>query len=107
MVTAVKRDGKVGLAYMKSFEIEERIREEGIAEGKAVGLAEGMEKGIEKGVVQGKVNDILELLGDLGEIPSSLKEQITVQKDEEVLRVWLKLAAKAGSIEEFTRQLSM
>ncbi len=103
MVTAVKRDGKVGLAYMKSFEIEERIREEGIAEGKAVGLAEG----IEKGVIQGKINDILELLSDFGEIPSSLKEQITAQKDEEVLRVWLKLAAKAGSIEEFTRQLSM
>ena len=107
MVTAVKRDGEVGLAYMKSFEIEERIREEGIAEGKAVGLAEGLEKGIEKGVIQGKINDILELLGDFGEIPSSLKEQITKQKDEEILRVWLKLAAKAGSIEEFTRQLSM
>ncbi|MBD5533065.1 MAG: Rpn family recombination-promoting nuclease/putative transposase [Lachnospiraceae bacterium] len=107
MVTAVKCDGKVGLAYMKSFEIEERIREEAIAEGKAAGLAEGIEKGIEKGVIQGKINDILELLSDFGEIPSSLKEQITVQKDEAVLRAWLKLAAKAGSIEDFTRQLSM
>ena len=29
MVTAVKRDGEVGLAYMKSFEIEQRIRKEG------------------------------------------------------------------------------
>ena len=88
---------------MKSFEIEERIREEGIAEGKAVGHAEGLAEGM----VQGKINDILELLGDFGEIPSSLKEQITAQKEEEVLRVWLKLAAKAGSIEEFTRQLLM
>lgn len=36
MVTAVKRDGEVGLAYMKSFEREERIRRQGEAEGKAV-----------------------------------------------------------------------
>ena len=35
MVTAVKRDGEVGLAYMKSFEREERIRKQGEAEGKA------------------------------------------------------------------------
>ncbi|MCI6784053.1 MAG: hypothetical protein MR594_10580, partial [Lachnospiraceae bacterium] len=36
MVIAVKRDGEVGLAYMKSFEREERIRRQGEAEGKAV-----------------------------------------------------------------------
>ena len=35
MVTAVKRDGEVGLAYMKSFEREERIRKQGEVEGKA------------------------------------------------------------------------
>ena len=89
MVTAVKRDGKVGLAYMKSFEIEERIREQGLAEG------------MEKGIAQGRINGILDLLGELGEIPPSLEEQITAQKDEEILRTWLKLAAKAGSMEEF------
>ena len=33
MVTAVKRDGEVGLAYMKSFEREARIRRQGEAEG--------------------------------------------------------------------------
>ena len=34
-MTAVKRDGEVGLAYMKSFEREERIRKQGEEEGKA------------------------------------------------------------------------
>ena len=114
MVTAVKRDGEVGLAYMKSFEIEERIREEGIAEGiekgKAVGhaegLAEGKTAGIAEGMVLGKINDILDLLRELGEIPSSLEEQITAQKDEAILCTWLKLAAKAGSIAEFTKRFS-
>ncbi|MDE6421582.1 MAG: hypothetical protein K2K87_13820, partial [Lachnospiraceae bacterium] len=89
MVTAVKRDGKVGLAYMKSFEIEERIREEGIAEG----------------ITQGKINDILDLLNDLGEIPPVLKERIPSQRDAATLRTWLKLAAKAESVAEFTKQI--
>ena len=33
MVVAVKQDGEVGLAYMKSFEIEEKIRQEGEVSG--------------------------------------------------------------------------
>ncbi len=92
MVTAVKRDGKVGLAYMKSYEIEERIlrkgREQGLAEGKAAGFAES----------------ILDLLGELGDIPDSLQETIAAQKDEATLRAWHKLAAKAESVEEFIKQ---
>ena len=91
MVTEVKRDGKVGLTYMKSFEIEQRIREEGkeewLAEGKKAGLTEA----------------VLELLDSLGDIPTQLKERITEQKDEATLRAWLKLAAKAESIEEFQK----
>ncbi len=81
MVTAVKRDRKVGLTYMKSFEIEQRIRREGIT--------------------QGKIDSILDILGDLGDIPASLKDRITTQEDETILRAWVKLAAKAESIEEF------
>ena len=41
MVTAVKNDGEVGLAYMKSVEIEKRIREEGREEGHRAGLQLG------------------------------------------------------------------
>lgn len=92
MVTAVKRDGKVGLTYMKSFEIEERIRKEGIAEGRAEGITEG------------KIDDIFAFLSDLGDIPSSLREQVTAQKDEAVLRAWVKLAAKAESIQDFVQR---
>ncbi len=40
-VVAVKQDGEVGLAYMKSFEIEEKIRQEGIEEGRLEGIQEG------------------------------------------------------------------
>ena len=41
MVVAVKQDGEVGLAYMKSFEIEEKIRQEGIEEGRLEGEVNG------------------------------------------------------------------
>ena len=44
MVTAVKRDGEVGLAYMKSFEREERIRRQGEEEERKAGLEEGIIK---------------------------------------------------------------
>ena len=90
MVTAVKRDGKVGLTYMKSFEIEQRIREEGLARGKAVGLAEA----------------VLDLLGSLGDVPAPLRERISAQQDEATLRAWLKLAAKAESMEAFEERIT-
>ena len=41
MVTEIRQDGEAGLAYMKSFEIEQRIRREGIKEGINEGLIEG------------------------------------------------------------------
>ena len=52
MVTAVKRDGEVGLAYMKSFEREERIRKQGEAEGLVKGLQEGKREGLEEGIIK-------------------------------------------------------
>ena len=50
---AVKRDGEVGLAYMKSFEIEEKIRREGEERGREEGIQEGIQKGIQKGIREG------------------------------------------------------
>lgn len=98
MVTAVKRDGKVGLAYMKSFEIEERIREKAYSEGRAEGMSQG--------ITRGKIDAILEVLSDLGDIPTSLRERVTAQQDEATLRAWLKLAAKAESMEAFEERIT-
>lgn len=49
MVTAVKRDREVGLAYMKSFEREQRIREQSREEGYTEGRQEGRQEGIREG----------------------------------------------------------
>ncbi len=81
MVTKVKADREVGLAYMKACEIEKRIRTESRAEGKA--------------------ESILILLAAKGEIAPQLERTITAQTDTEKLNQWLLLAAGAASVEEF------
>jgi hypothetical protein len=60
---------------------------------KAVGIAEG--------TINGKIEDILELLEGLGNIPVGLEFIIRQEKDLNVLKWWVQLAARANSIEEF------
>lgn len=54
-----------------------------------------------------RINDILELLGDLGEIPETLRAKLAQIKDEAILRQLLKEAAHADSIEAFCLQLPL
>ncbi len=78
MVTAVKRDGEVGLAYMKSFEREERIRKQGEEEGRKAGLEEGKKEGLEEGIIK--------LSRKLGkedtEILSLLQEELQIDEEQ-------------------------
>ena len=55
----------------------------------------------DQGKAEGKAEAVLQLLGDLGEIPDALRERILKEKDLQVLSKWLKAAAKARSISEF------
>lgn len=66
-----------------------------------------LEIGMEQGIAQGKAEDILELLEECGEVPKNLRNTILEETDLERLRAWLKLSAKAGSIEEFRRQAGL
>lgn len=88
----VKENEEIGVRYMQKWEelayAKEDGREEGRAEGKAEGIAEL----------------ILEFLSEYGEIPEDLKEEILSQKDLGELSRWSKLAARAGSIEEFIKK---
>lgn len=72
----------MGLAYMKAYEAERRIRE------------------------KGKTEDIIELLEEVGMIPEGLEKRILAQKNLEILRTWLKLASRSRSIEEFEAGIS-
>lgn len=92
MVTKVKADREVGLAYMKSLEIERRIREEGREEGRAEGMAEG------------EAEAVLALLGTKGTVLPEVERAIRVQTDTDVLMKWLLLAARVEDAEGFQKQ---
>lgn len=81
MVTEVKSDREVGLAYMKACEIERRIKAEGTAEA------------------------VLTLLAAKGTVPPQLERAIAAQTDMETLNRLLLLAAEAASVEEFQARL--
>lgn len=85
LVQKVKWNRKVGISYMKSWEREHIARDEGRMEG--------------------KVETILDILGELGEVSAALEERIAAQEDCEVLRKWAKLAAKSESVEAFERNM--
>ena len=63
--------------------------------------SEGREEGREEGRIIGKVEDILELLEELGKIPQWIATRIGQETDPEQLRKWHKCAAKASDMAEF------
>lgn len=69
-------------------------------------FAEKLEKKRAEGEAKGKALSILELLEELGPVPASLREQVLSWKDEAQLSRMLKLAARAGSIEEFMGKMA-
>ncbi len=52
-----------------------------------------------------QVENILEFLGDLGDVSEDLKKRLEDEDDIKKLRKWCKLAARAKSIQEFQVQL--
>ena len=88
----------------KKFLREEAI-EIGIEEGKLLGIlqgrSEGMSEGIAIGKELGKSEFLINILEELGEIPENLQNKIKSQKDENILKEWLKKSIRVSSIEEF------
>ena len=68
-------------------------------------LADIGQERYEEGKAEGKAEDILDLLGECGEVPVDLKEIILSEKDPETLKRWLKFAARADSIEAFKKRM--
>lgn len=58
-----------------------------------------------EGKAEGKAEDVLELLEELGTVSSDLREKIMSETDLKILVKWLKLAAKADSIEQFLQNM--
>lgn len=63
------------------------------------------DEGKQIGIINGKIESVLELLKDKGEIPEKVKAEIFAETDPEVLKKWLRLAAKSETIEEFCKEI--
>ncbi|MCM1468778.1 MAG: hypothetical protein NC086_11570, partial [Alistipes sp.] len=62
---------------------------------------EGKREGRREGMQCARQKDILELLEDCGQVPDETKKLILKEKDMKKLGVWLRLAAKAETVEDF------
>lgn len=99
---------------MSIFEYdEEKVRrvlrkeaiEEGYEEGYEEGKSDGRAAGMKEGKIEGKIEDILYFLREKGTVSKELEKRIGEQKDETILRKWLRLASNTESIEEFQMRL--
>ena len=84
MVKVVKEDGKVTVAYMKSFEIEQMWINKGIEQGISQGIAQGIEQGISQGITQGITQGIEK--GRSEERANTLREKARADRLERELR---------------------
>ncbi|MGI6006807.1 MAG: Rpn family recombination-promoting nuclease/putative transposase [Ruminococcus sp.] len=98
----------------KFMVLEEMLREErregqieGEREGRIAGEKAGRIAGRSEGRVQGKTEDILSFLTDLGAVPEELSQKILREKDLSVLSGYLKLAARAESLEQFRKETGL
>ena len=71
-------------------------------EKKEIGKGKDKRKeGRDEGILLGTGRSIEELLKELGPVPEKLHKRILEEKDLDTLNAWLKLAARASSVEDF------
>ena len=86
-VSRIKSDREMGERYMLLKELLSDERAEGIARGRAI--------------------SIIELLSELGEVSAELSDAIMAEKAPEKLLAYLKVAAKAESVDMFRKETGL
>ncbi|HIW50296.1 MAG TPA: hypothetical protein IAA10_05035 [Candidatus Blautia intestinavium] len=104
-VRNVKASREMEEQYMLLEELIKEEREHALAEGRELGLSEGRELGLTEGISRGQISSILELLSYLGEVPEEIKEAVSEENDPEVLKLYLRQAAAAKSMDDFRQFL--
>ena len=94
---------KTGVKRMSIFEYDEEATRKAISEN---AFERGMECGEKRGIERGRQEDILQLLEELEPVSPGLEERILSETDVEVLKKWLKLAARTESIGEFIKRIA-
>lgn len=69
-------------------------------------MCEALQEMIMDGKVEGKAETVLELLGELGDTSEDLRAKIMAEKDLDTLKIWLKLAGRADTVEEFATRIA-
>lgn len=128
-VEYLKRDRKLEAGYMTMeeyihSEAERRAKEmaemlakpmaesmakpmaETLAKPLAESMAKPMAESLAESLAASKIaQNIVALLAELGSVPEELSECIAAEKREDTLAAWLKIAARADSIEEFQSKM--
>ena len=98
-VEAVKILPEVRQNYMTFEEYMYYREHDAKMEGKLEGRLEGRLQGRLEGRLQGRLEEKLENYGE--DISNALRERISSETDVEILKSWLKIAARCDSIAEF------
>lgn len=88
-IRKVKLSEEARIDYMKYDDLMYFAKKDGRAEGRT------------EGRVAGKAESVLELLEELESVPENMRETILAQTDLEILKKWLRCAARAESLEEW------
>ena len=83
-VQVIKQNKEVGVQYMKTWEREAMIREEGKVEGIAEGKAEGIVEGKEKGRIL--INELNRKLAEAGRLEDMVKAATDEAFQEQLLK---------------------
>ena len=111
MVDIVKQDKEVSLAYMKIFEREAMLIDQGRDlerenTRKAELRAEAAEQQAEAAQQQLK-HSIIEFLQEYTTVPQWLEDKIMSESSMATLSSWLKISAKSQSMEDFVKQTNL
>lgn len=90
-ISRVKEHPEVRMGYMKFEEI----------------IASERKEAAEEAAVKTYIHNILDLLEDLGPVPAELSRNLYETDDMEVLKKYLKLAARVGSMDEFIEKMDI
>lgn len=93
-VRNVKASREMEEQYMLLEELIKEEREQALAEGR------------ELGVTEGRISDILERLSDLGTVPEDIQKRISEEKDQEILKLYLRKAFMAKSLDDFRQAIA-
>lgn len=103
--TDLKEDAYDFISVMSGTEeldkLKDKYRKEEGAIDMCRAIREMMEDSRAEGKAEGKAEAILDFLQDLGSVPETVKVRISAETDTELLKHWLKMAAREESLDSF------